>query len=111
MELFDAQLFNIASEDSGIKLFAQDLMVYLLEKYNWKLNEHRLHMLVTALWANIKPLFRFKYYRYFVYLKKHDNYESYTSMKYNIEEQGSDFIAKILTANRAYDLLTFGILE
>ena len=49
MELFDAQLFNIASEDSGIKIFAQDLMTYLLEKYNWKLNEHRLHMLVTAL--------------------------------------------------------------
>ena len=111
MELFDAQRFNIASEDSGIKIFAHDLMAYLLEKYNWKLSEHRLHMLVTALWANVAPLFRFKYYRYFVQLKKHNKYDSYTGLKVNIEEQGTEFMSKILSANRAYDFLNFGVLE
>ena len=111
MELFDAEKFNLTNEESGIKIFAHDLIAYHSEKLNWKLNDHRLHMIVTALWANVSPLFKFKYYRYFVHLKKHNTYESYAGIVNNIEEQGKDFISKILSAHRAYDFMTFGVID
>ena len=111
MELFDAERFNLANEESGIKIFAHDLIAYHSEKLNWKLHEHRLHMIVTALWANVSPLFKFKYYRYFVQLKKHNKYYSYMGLTTNFEEQGTTFKAKILSAHRSSDFMTFGVIK